>query len=289
MNGAAGRREYGFDSTFETLRATPSARSACTSDSATRSSSTTALPFSRPESSKSRPVATRSPPRRTSRASNAWASVARAVGEASDQVPVAGRDEGEALALAVDHEPRRRGLHAPGGEAGTDLAPEHRRHLVAVEAVEDAAGLLRVDERRVELAGVVLRLLDRVLGDLVEHHAPHGHLGLQLLQQVPRDGLALAVLISGEQEFVGVLEGALQFGDRLLLGVGHDVVRLEAVLDVDRELAERALLELGGEVLRLDEVTDVADRGQHLVAVAQVLGDRLHLGRRLDDDQFLRA
>ena len=61
------------------------------------------------------------------------------------------------------------------------------------------------------------------------------------------------------------------------------------VLDVDGELAQRALLELGGEVLRLDEVTDVADRGQHLVAVAEVLGDRLHLGRRLHDDQLLRA
>ena len=89
----------------------------------------------------------------------------------------------------------------------------------------------------------------------------HGHLGLEHLQQVPRDGLALAVLISGEQELVGVLERALEFGDRLLLGVGDDVVRLEAVLDVDGELAERALLELGGEVLRLDEVADVADRG----------------------------
>ncbi len=43
MNGAAGRRVYGFDSTLETVRATPSARSACTSASATRSSSTTAF------------------------------------------------------------------------------------------------------------------------------------------------------------------------------------------------------------------------------------------------------
>jgi hypothetical protein len=106
---------------------------------------------------------------------------------------------------------------------------------------------------------------------------------------VPRDGLALAVLIRGEQEFVGVLQGSLELGDRLLLRVRHDVVGLEVVLDVDGELAERALLEFGGEVLRLDEVADVPDRGQHLVAVAEVLGDRLHLGRRLDDDQFLRA
>jgi hypothetical protein len=128
-------------------------------------------------------------------------------------------------------------------------------------------------------------VLDRILGDLVEHHAVHGHLGLQLLEEVPRDGLALAVLISGEVELVGVLEQSLEFGDRLLLRVGHHVVGLEAVLDVDGELAERALLELRWQVLGLDQVADVPHRRLDGVAVAEVLRDRLRLGRRLDDDE----
>ena len=58
----------------------------------------------------------------------------------------------------------------------------------------------------VELAGFVDGLADRLLGDLVEDHPADRHLGLEHLEQVPRDGLALAVLIGGEQEFVGVLE-----------------------------------------------------------------------------------
>src|SRR3712207_7352765 len=37
------------------------------------------------------------------------------------EVPVAGRDEGEALALPVNDEPGRGGLHPAGGEPGTDL------------------------------------------------------------------------------------------------------------------------------------------------------------------------
>ena len=113
-----------------------------------------------------------------------------------------------------------------------------------------------------------------------------GSLRLQLLQQVPRDGLALAVLISCEVELVGALECALQLGDRLLLRVGDHVVGLEPVLDVDGELAQRPLLELGRQVLGLDEVTDVTDRRQHFIALTQVLGDRLCLGRRLDDDEL---
>jgi hypothetical protein len=62
-------------------------------------------------------------------------------------------------------------------------------------------------------------VLDRVLRDLVEHHAVHGNLRLQFLQEVPGNGLALAVLISCEVELVGVLQQALQFGDCLLLRV----------------------------------------------------------------------
>ena len=65
-----------------------------------------------------------------------------------------------------------------------------------------------------------------------------------------------------------------------------DVVRLEPVLDVDRELAERALLHLRRQLGRLEEVTDVADAGLDLVAVAEVPGDRACLGRRLHDDEL---
>jgi hypothetical protein len=52
-------------------------------------------------------------------------------------------------------------------------------------------------------------VLDRGGRDLVEHHPAYGDGRLQRLEQVPRDGLALAVLISGEEELVGVLEQGL--------------------------------------------------------------------------------
>ena len=123
----------------------------------------------------------------------------------------------------------------------------------------------------------------------MEDHALYRHLRLQLVEEVPGDGLTLAVLISGEIELVGALERALQIGDRLLLLVGHNVVGKETVFYVDGELSEGTLLELWRQVFRLDQVSDVADRCQHLVSVAQVLGNRLRLRGRLDYDQLLRA
>jgi hypothetical protein len=110
------------------------------------------------------------------------------------------------LALALDHQARGDGLHAARGQPGIDLAPQHRRHLVAVEPVEDAAGLLRVDEVECRGRGCCAA---RWIASLVISWKTirlTGTLGLSTSQQVPGDGLALAVLIGGEQQLVGVLE-----------------------------------------------------------------------------------
>jgi hypothetical protein len=70
-------------------------------------------------------------------------------------------DEAHPLALALDDQAHGDGLHAPGREPRRDLLPEHRRHLVAEEPVEDAPRLLRLDELLVDGARVRERLLDR--------------------------------------------------------------------------------------------------------------------------------
>ena len=98
-----------------------------------------------------------------------------------------------------------------------DLLPQHFGDGVAVEPIEDATGLLRIDEFHVDVAGVGDGLADRVLGDLVEDHAADRDLGAQHLHEVPGDGLALAVLVRSEQECVGVLESLLQIRDGLRL------------------------------------------------------------------------
>ena len=209
--------------------------------------------------------------------------------EGREQVPPLGRAERHSLALPLDDEACRHRLDAAGREPGHDLLPEHRRDLVAVEAVEDAARLLRVDEPLVDLARVVQCGLDRRAGDLVEDHSPDGNLRLQHLEQVPRDRLSFAVLVRREQELVGVGELLAQLRDGPLLVGVDDVQRLEAVLDVDAEARPRLafvlLRDLGGAVR---EVANVADRGLDDELGPEVAGDRARLCRRLDDDETLR-
>ena len=68
---------------------------------------------------------------------------------------------------------------------------------------------MSLDQPIVEVSGVGERLFDGGLGDLMEDHAMNGDLGLEHLDQMPGDGLTLAVLVSGEIELVGLLEKLL--------------------------------------------------------------------------------
>ena len=138
------------------------------------------------------------------------------------------------------------------------------------------------------VARLVERALDRLLRDLVEDHAPHRHLRLQHLEQVPGDRLALAVFVGREQELVGLLQELLQLADLLLLVRVDDVERLEVVLDVDAEPRPLLLLVLLGDVGgALGEVADVADARLDDEVVPEVALDRPRLRGRLDDHQAL--
>ena len=202
--------------------------------------------------------------------------------------PVLGAHVRHAVAFPGDHEARGHRLHAAGRQGGADFAPQEGRDLVAVEAVEDAAGLLRVDEVRVQVARVLQGALDRFLRDFVEHHAANGHLRLQDLEEVPRDGFTLAVLIGCEEEFVGLLQELPQFGDLFLLVRVHHVIGFKAIIHVDSEAAERPFFHVFGQFGGLREVTDVADGGGHVVVGTQVSLDGGCFRRRLHDHELRR-
>src|SRR5262252_652833 len=130
------------------------------------------------------------------------------------------------------------------------------------------------------------RLGDRLRGDLVEDHAADRDARLELLQQVPGDRLALAVLISGEQELVRAVEQLPELRHLGLLVRVHDVQGLEVVVHVNPEPRPRLLPVLGRDLGRLvGHVPDVADAGLHHVVVAQVPSDRAGLRGRLDNDK----
>ncbi len=179
-------------------------------------------------------------------------------------VPVAGAHERHAIAFALDHEADERTLHPPGRQTAVHSPPQHRRHLVAVEPIDHAPCLGRVDQAVVETTGIGDRLLDRRLGDLVEHHPLHGHLRLEVLEEVPRDRLPLAVFVGGEVELVGVLQRRPQLLHDVLATIGELVGGLEPVVDIDGEALGR-------------QVGDVPHRGAHVEGSAQETGDGLRL------------
>ena len=205
------------------------------------------------------------------------------VQEASGQVPVVGSDEGHAFAFALNHEAGRDGLHATCGETTTDLAPEHGGNFVTVDTVEDAAGLLRVDQVQVDVAQFAEGTLNGFPSDFREGHAVDGNLGLEDFLQVPRDGLTLAVTIGCQVERVYFFELALELGNLLLfVGVDH-IVGFEAVFNVDRELAVGALLEVFGQLGGLRKVTDMTHGRVDQVVLAEVAANGLDLGGGLHD------
>ena len=115
-------------------------------------------------------------------------------------------------------------------------------------------------------------MVDGSLGDLVEHHALHGYFGLQILEQVPRDGLPLAILVGGEVQLAGILECRTQVLHDLTASLGQLVGGLEAVLDVHSHAAA-------------GKIGNVSHRGAHIELVAQEAGNGLRLGGRFDDDE----
>jgi hypothetical protein len=121
-------------------------------------------------------------------------------------IPITSGEKRHTFAFSFDHKPSANTLDTARRQLRHDLLPEHRRHFVAVEPIENSTGLLRIDHLAVEFARLVDRGLNRLLGDLVEHHTLDRHLRVQDLNEMPSNRLALAILIRCEVQLVGFLQ-----------------------------------------------------------------------------------
>ena len=164
----------------------------------------------------------------------------------------------------------------PAESARLHALPQQRRDLVAHEAVEDPAGLLRVDEPQVDRAAARVnasRIASRVISVKVTRFAVAG--------STPRSVATWNAIASPSRSksvasttSPAALQGTAELGDVALRVLRHRVLDREVALDVHAELAPR-------------QVADVPVGGSDGVVAAQVLLDRLRLGRRLDDHERL--
>ena len=188
--------------------------------------------------------------------------------------PVLLRRELPDLLLALDDQAQGDRLHATCRQTGLDALPEHRRRLVADQAIQDPAGLLGVDLALVDVERIRQGLRDGIFRDFMEQDAADLAVAgaIELRRDVPGDRLPFPVRVGGEQHAIGGLGRLFDLGEGLRLFLNSDVFRREPVLDVDAELA-------------LGEVPQMADGCLDRVATAEVLADRFRLGRGLDNDE----
>ena len=236
MNGGAGERRKGFSVTARTVKGWP-ARPAASAGGLRLAQHHGPRPgaVSAPCSAKSLPGGhggARPPPTRV--APKPAGAVGRRVEGAVD-VPPGGRAEAHAGPLALDDHAGGHALDPAGRQPRHDLLPQHGRHLVAVEAVEDAAGLLGVDQAAVEVAplldgalrwpaGVISWKTMRLTGTVGDEHLGAGARrstrprGPRPWPGRPRSASFSSCLSLATTDF---------FSRR------HHVERLEAVVDVD--------------------------------------------------------
>ncbi len=190
--------------------------------------------------------------------------------------PVLLRLERADFPLPLDDQPKRDGLDPSGRETGLDAVPENGTGLVTHQTIENAAGLLRIHLAIVDLTRIPERLLNGLLGDLVEQDAVStngsGQALPDLFRHMPGDGLSLAVRVGGQVNSRRGLGRLLQLGQSLCLAFDGDVLGLESVLHVNAELPGW-------------QISQVPDGGLYVIARAEVLTDGLGLGGRLDDNE----
>ena len=188
--------------------------------------------------------------------------------------PVLLGDKGPDFLLPLRHQPGGHRLDPPGGQAPPDLPPQQGGEFIAHDAVQDAPRLLGVHQVLVDGPGGGNRVVDHLLGDLVEGD-PIGLVvrDIQQLLQMPGDGLPLPVRVGGQIDPAALLGCLLQVADHVLFALDGLVLGDKASLDVHADLALR-------------QVPDVAHGRLHLIARPQVLPNGLGLGRRLYDHQI---
>ncbi len=113
-------------------------------------------------------------------------------------------DESHPLPLPLDDQPHGDALHAARRKPRTDLPPQQRRNVVAVQPIDDPPHLLGADEVLVDLAGMLQRLKNRLFRDLVKHQAMDRHLRLQDFAEMPTDRLPFPVFVRRQVQFLAL-------------------------------------------------------------------------------------
>ncbi len=195
--------------------------------------------------------------------------------------------KGADLTLALNNQTQRNRLHPPSGNPAPDLIPQQWRNLITHETVQHPARLLRIHQVAVDLPGMLERILDRALRDLIKGHALDGRSALllfallaaeqvtaQFLRQMRRNGLAFAVRVRRQVDIVHAQRYFLELGENFLFAGNHHIFGFEVILDVHPKRA-------------FGQILNVPQRSLNLEALPEILLNSFRLRRRFDDYKTL--
>ncbi len=189
--------------------------------------------------------------------------------------PIFFRYKGTDFLFPFADEAGRHGLHAAGREPTVHLAPQPGGELVAHQAVQHAASLLRVYAIEVDGFGVGDGVSNGRRGDFVEGDA---HIVLRIhiqeLRQMPGNRFSFAVRVRCQKDVGALVRCLLQIFDHVRPFRGIHVLRRESILYF---YAQRALRQVAK-----------MPHGRHdFIVRSQDALDGFRLGRRLHHHQVL--
>ena len=133
--------------------------------------------------------------------------------------PFLGHERGDGP-LTFHNHPQGDGLHPAGRQSQFHLQPEQRADLIPHQPVQDATGLLGVDQLHIDFARMIESVLDGLFSDLVEDDAFGWPLELVPAGgrlQVPGDSLALPVRVGGQEDIGCLGAGFFETFDQIAL------------------------------------------------------------------------
>jgi transcription antitermination factor NusG len=138
-------------------------------------------------------------------------------------------------------------------------------HLIS--QINRVTGFLGPHHLLINRTAVLQRCLDRLFGDLVEHHALDRYFGLEHLEQMPANALAFTIFVSRQQQLVSVFQRIFQRLDHLLFILRDHIERLKVTLNIDANLGPVFAFDIGWNFASgLGQIAHMTHRGFDLIA-----------------------
>ena len=191
-------------------------------------------------------------------------------GEQRGHRPKLARTKRLDLHLAFHHKTQAHRLHPPRAARSGQFAPQHGREVKPHQIIQRAARKIGIHQRLIHLARMAHRFGHGLFGDGVKRHARNGfalfQARLQRLLQMPRNRLALAVGVGGQNQMVIAFQ-RLGNGAHMLFAIGpHFPQHIKIIARIHRPILGR-------------QIAHMAETGQNCIVWPQIFVDGLGLGR----------